>query len=290
MLKKIINETSDFINFKFPGLIFLHESVFQSNSDFSPIVKNNGQNPRKNFKILFENEAEILKSQALINKKKHPNLLNLAKDLNDLLHLEEEMLFNNDKILKLERKFSKDLNSFAIDIKLLIEVIKSNLTIDSKVLFQKMIQKEILEINQKLLKLHANFKELSQCEIDSFFNVADFIKVNQIHRYFEGFSYENSYQTLINFFEMSAINLNYACEEAQKAILLSRPQSIDESQTAPLFFEIQKMISESQKFLLKNENNIIACILNIYNKLKVALKTYMEVSTFLYYYSIKYLF
>ena len=279
MLEKIINETSDFINFKFPGLNFISSQVFQQfQYPINIRVKDDGLNPRKNMKILFENEAEILKSQALMNKKNHSNLLNLANDLVELLHYEDEMLVNNENIYKLEKRYSKDLASYSTDIKLLIEVINANITIDSKPMLYKIIQKELMEINQKLQRLQSNYQELKECEIDSFFNIPDFIKSNNSSKYFEGYSYDNSYPTLINFFEMSSINLNHACKEAEKVMDFSNNKHIiDENLTMSLFFEVQKMIIESQKFFIKNESNIIACIIFAYDKLMGTLNKYIEV-------------
>jgi len=279
MNKKIINDASDYINFKYPGVNFVNNTTFQiTQSSISIPVKNKGQNPRQNFKILFEKDAEILKSQALINKKNHGNMLTLAKDLVELFKSQEEMLVNNNKILKYEKKFTRELGSFSIDVKLIVEVVKANLSLDSKMLFRKMIQKEMHDINEKLRKLQENFHEIKGFEIDSFFNVQDFMRTNEMNKFFEGFNYENAYQTLVNFFEMNSINLNHAIQEVKQMSTL--PKKPNDSETAPLFFEVQKIIIESQKFYLKNENNLFACVVFVYNKMITILRKYMDVFIF----------
>lgn len=274
MINKIIYETADYVNFKYPGLIFTTELIFQENlNSITVSVKNLGKNPRQNLKNIFNSEAETLKSQANINKKSCSSILNLAKDLIEMSRLEVTMLSTNNKILKKERKFSKDLNSLTLDIKLLMEGMRSNYSIESKKLLDKILQKELLEINQKLKRLQSNYTELKECEIDSFFNVSEFIKSNRLEKYLDAFNYENSYQTLINFFEMSSINLNHAVLETQKLI----GSTIDSDETVPLFFDVQNIILESQKFFLKNENNLIACIIFVYDKLAAAIQKYIEV-------------
>lgn len=277
MNEKIINETSDYLNFKYPGMTFLDTKIFQSSlpSLFVP-VKNKGNNPRQNFKILFEKDAEILKSQALVNKKNQGNMLNLAKDLVELFKFQEEMLVNNEKIIKAEKKFSKELSSFSVEVKLIVEVFKANLSLDSKMLFRKMVQKELHEINGKVRKLQENYHELKTFEIDSFFNIQEYIRSVDLPKVFEGFIYQNGYQTCVNFFEMNSINLNHVMQEAKN----SSGKKNDDSQTAALFFEVQKIILESQKFYLNMETILYACVIYAYNKLMTILKKYMEVVFF----------
>lgn len=280
MFQKIINDTTDFVNYKYPGLIFLSEKIFQNFLSSEPIkIKNNGSNPQQNLKVLFENNAEILRSQISINKKNCNSLINLSQDLIKLFRLEIEMLCNNDKIIKFERRHSKELNTFLLDIKLAIEVINANITIDSKELFDKIVQKELLELNQKMLKLQNNFQTLNGLELDSFLDIPDFIKKYPTSKSLEGFHYESSYQNWINFFEMNSINLNHACNEANARLKTSNKNL--ETQTETLFFELQKIIVECQIFFQKSEESLIDCLIYAYIQLHNAQKKYREVILFL---------
>lgn len=276
MFQKIINETSDFVNFKYPGLLFLHDRLFQEISVETQIkLKNNGANPQQNLKILFENNMEIIKSQISINRKNCKNLLNFSEDLMRLFQLQLEMLSHNDKLLKSERKHSRELNSFLLDIKLSIEVLNANMTVDSKELFNRIINKEFLDINLKLIKLQSYFRELNDFEIDSFINIPEFIKKIPPGKNLEGFHYENSYQTLRNFFEMNIINLNYSYTEAKKTLNISKKNEEDQTQT--LFFELQKIAIECQKFFQKHEENLHDCLIYVYVKLFNSQKNFREV-------------